>query len=336
MTDISRDLRLGNIHDWATGEIRTISDEESPPTSAIVFIHGILSDHRTFDKCHAKLSKTMTGWRFFYVDYDYHEPLAVNGNYLAQTLREQFIDEDRVVVIAHSMGGLLTRLACLSRDLPFMRAAFLLGTPNHGAFRTSALSIAAQMTLGSVRLLWGLRPKKVGIIDLTRVDHILEPHLEMAERTDHIDYVTVPGMYFHAQRGIMNHPASETLVVIFGSLDVGFDLIRGLLPLLSINMQRPHDGIVEEASNRLTHDRPEQRSEKRGSVRRAKNEPATYAHLQPDSARELLHVQITRDDFVIQMIKEILDESTLNDWIEPARAKHKKVMAVYDRDYPIE
>src|SRR5215472_17961543 len=140
---------------------------------------------------------------------------------------------------------------------PFIRMLFLLATPNHGAFRTSSLGVLAQMTRAITGTIWGIRPRKVGILDLTRVTKIMAPYIENLRRTDHIDYISVPGRYFHVQRGIFDHSLSDSWKVIFGGLDVGFDIARGLLPLFSIKLERAHDGIVEEASNSLIPEKSE-------------------------------------------------------------------------------
>jgi pimeloyl-ACP methyl ester carboxylesterase len=333
MAKIDRDLRRGVIHEWATGAPAAFANQNAAAgIKAVLFVHGILSDHTTYATCQAELAIARPDWHFYYVDYDYNEPIADNGRYLATALRQHFNDADRVVVVAHSMGGIVARYACLSQTLPFVRTMFLLGTPNHGAFRTSTLGILAQMTRGVVGELWGVRPKKVGIFDLTRVDKILAPLLKHAARTEHIDYVTIPGRYFHKERGFFDHNSLDVWRAIFGGLDVGFELVRAFFPLLSINMQRAHDGIVEEASNQLVPDADEQRSEKRKNVRRPAGAAATYAHVLADPANKLMHVQITGSEFVISIIDEILDEPQLDAWIPTARERYAPVMKIQDRD----
>jgi pimeloyl-ACP methyl ester carboxylesterase len=331
MAKIERDLKRGVIHDWLTGAPAPFADQNAAAAvKAVLFDHGIHSDHTTYTTCQAELAIARPDWGFYYVDYDYNEPIADNGRHLAAALRQHFNDADRVVLVTHSMGGIVARYACLSQKLPFARTMFLLGTPNHGAFRTSTLGILAQMTRGVVGQLWGVRPKKVGIFDLTRVDDILAPLLKHSTRTDHIDYVTIPGRYFYKERGFLEHNSVDVWRAIFGGLDVGFELVRAFFPLLSINMQRAHDGIVEEASNQLVPD--EQISEKRKNVRRPAGAAATYAHVQADPATKLMHVQITGSDFVISIIDEILDEPRLDAWIPTARERYAPVMKIQDRD----
>jgi hypothetical protein len=105
-------------------------------------------------------------------------------------------------------------------------------------------------------------------------------------------------------------------------------LVRAFLPLLSIRMERPHDGIAEEVSNQLNR---AGQNEKRKSVRRPVQVPATYAHITADPAEKLMHVQITGSDFVISIIDEIIDEPCLDTWIAPAWERYAPVMLVRDR-----
>src|SRR5262249_5344428 len=150
----------------------------------------------------------------------------------------------------------------------------------------------------------------------------------------HIDYISVPGRYFHVQRGIFDHSLSDSWKVIFGGLDVGFDIARGLLPLFSIKLERAHDGIVEEASNSLIPEKSERRSEKRKSIRRRDDStgPITYAHLVPTSAMNLVHVQVPDDPFVNSVIGDILDATTLEDWLGKRYENFKDNLDLYDRN----
>ncbi|MGY3347206.1 pimeloyl-ACP methyl ester carboxylesterase [Bradyrhizobium sp. USDA 4459] len=340
MPKIPRDLRSGVIHEWSTGgPVPLAVKHAGSPIKAVLFVHGILSDHTTYANCQAKLVVGRPNWRFYYVDYDFNEPIADNGRHLAKALREHFNDADHVVVVAHSMGGVVARYACLSQKLPFVRTLFLLGTPNQGAFRTATLTILAQMSGGVIGQLWGVRPKKVGVFDLTRVDRILRPLLDNSAHTDHIDYVTIPGRYFYRGRGFFEHDSSNIWRVIFGGLDVGLELVRAFLPLLSINMQRAHDGIVEEVSNQLMPEKVPQpdserrlRSEKRKSLRRPPPAPATYAHVVADAADDLMHVQLTGSEFVISIINEIIEEPSLDIWMPAARVRYGEAVDILDRD----
>ena len=313
MTKVVRDLDKIVLHDWTSTNPVPVPSDGDPPAHAVVFVHGILSEHTRFRKCYDGLSALRKNWCYYYVDYDYHAPLTNNGNYLATTLVRHFRAQDHVVLIGHSMGGLVIRLACLVQKLPFVSTIFLLGTPNHGAFRTSSLSILMQMTRAITGKVWGIRHRKVGIFDLTRVTTIMDPYLKNAPQTAAIDYISMPGRYFHKQRGVPDHRLEDTWKVIFGGMDAGFELVRAFLPLLSIKLARAHDGIVEEDSNSLIPEEAERTSEKRNSIRhpRSATNPATYAHLVPDCAIGLVHVEIPDDERIIRVIADIIGARNL-------------------------
>jgi pimeloyl-ACP methyl ester carboxylesterase len=355
---VPRDLYEKKLYDWASGKPVPPRAEPDPPERdplhVVVFVHGILSNHTRFQTCYEGLRTLIPGldaetagasgadhaigknWRFYYVNYDYHTRLIENGEHLAATIIQHFHDRDHVVLVGHSMGGLLIRLACLLQKLPCVRTVFLLGTPNHGAFRTSSLGILMQMTRGITGQIWGLRPRKVGIFDLTRVDAVIKPHLENAEQTADIDYISIPGRYFHDQRGALEHHLNDVWKVIFGGLDAGFELVRGVLPLLKIHLARAHDGIVEEASNSLIPDWAERTSEKQDTIRlpRDPGSRTTYAHLVADSAIDRVHVEIPDDDLIIALIAEIIVAPNLEAWLVDGPKKYRRKLNVFTHNRP--
>ena len=262
--DGHRDMQVRNWNDGGPAR-------RKEGVKAVVFIHGIFSDHARFEKCQSKLAAELRGWKFYYVDYDFHKGLKENGKCLACSLRRAFCETSTVVIVAHSMGGLVARIACMKGPLRFVRQLFLLGTPNHGALRTSSLGILAQMVRATTGVLWGIRPWKAGMLDLTRVDGVMKGSLKSAKNCETIDYVTIPGRYFHDQRGVLDWDWSEEWKTLFGVLDAAWGVVAdvpGLGALLSVRLERAHDGIVEEASNSLVPDRAERLSEKRRSIRR--------------------------------------------------------------------
>jgi len=65
-------------------------------------------------------------------DYDWRLPLAESARALAARLRT--LKGTRVVIVAHSMGGLVSRAALALPDTGHVERVVLLGTPNHGSF----------------------------------------------------------------------------------------------------------------------------------------------------------------------------------------------------------
>jgi len=65
-------------------------------------------------------------------DYDWRRPVAELGRELAARLRAT--DASRLALVAHSMGGLLARVALAQPAIPHVERVVLLGTPNCGSF----------------------------------------------------------------------------------------------------------------------------------------------------------------------------------------------------------
>jgi len=65
-------------------------------------------------------------------DYDWRLPVAESGRALAERLRAA--DGARVAIVAHSMGGLLARVALAQPRTEHVERLVLLGTPNCGSF----------------------------------------------------------------------------------------------------------------------------------------------------------------------------------------------------------
>ncbi|MCT8332514.1 putative lipase [Leptospira sp. 85282-16] len=61
--------------------------------------------------------------------------ILVNGRQFHSTLRSQFSDSDQVYIVAHSMGGLVTRVALAPENgfLPFVRLVVTLASPQFGS-----------------------------------------------------------------------------------------------------------------------------------------------------------------------------------------------------------
>jgi pimeloyl-ACP methyl ester carboxylesterase len=65
-------------------------------------------------------------------DYDWRLPIARTGEALAEKLRA--LRPARVAIVAHSMGGLVSRAALAHSDTRHIERLVLLGTPNCGSF----------------------------------------------------------------------------------------------------------------------------------------------------------------------------------------------------------
>lgn len=291
-----------------------------------VFIHGIFSDHETFDLMLAKflLDTRLSGWTFAYFDYDYFDPIEQNAHALCRNLKSNFEGTDtEVTLVCHSMGGLVARLALLCGKLPFVRKIFLLGTPNLGAFRTSQLGPLAQAVYGNFSSIFGAYSRKVGILDLARIQSILKKY-SGSRNADDVIYVTIPGLYYHENRALRE-------VEAVSSIQKGFSLLNIFLKLTSgVSMEIPHDGIVEEASNCLIPCKAGRWSEKAISINN--NGEPSYAHVEDRACQELTHVCIHHSDDVIDIVTAVMLKPTIRSWMESLNIEEQDRIRVRIRE----
>jgi pimeloyl-ACP methyl ester carboxylesterase len=236
------------------------------------------------------------------------------GSEFGDTLAAQFNANDCVAIIGHSMGGLVSRFAILSQRLEFVKALYLLGTPNSGALRLSQLTALAQLLHGAAN---GFRPifaRNPGVISLSQVAKLIEAQRSRFENALGIDYVSIPGLYFYRDRTIWEWPKNVERAK-FTALQFTFFLFY------IGSLGRPHDGIVDEASNHLA--RRERDTEKLDSYRSLRDLfPKTYMHLSLAPCREANHVEIHKDPVIISVVADLIaskfaDPSTkLENWVE--------------------
>jgi len=214
-----------------------------------------------------------------------------------------------VALICHSMGGLIARLAVLDEGpgLDFLDWLFLLGTPNRGAFRTSQLSPLFQGMLGSgvVKALFNRAP---GILDLTRTLSIFKLFEKLEPRAEGVNYVTVAGCFFHPEQPVSRmYQAAERLFV----------LLHFAAPL-----RRPHDGVVERASNCLAPVEVGSWNEKADSINHRWQKDPTYVHVDHRVCETLTHGEIQSCPEVISLVWELLNATSLQHWIDDLAEKH--------------
>jgi hypothetical protein len=189
--------------------------------------------------------------------------------------------------------------------MPFVRSLFLLGTPNVGAIRTIQLALGAQLAHAAMGAVSAIFPRKAGILDLTRAGAIFETQLGNAENASNVDYISIPGLYFHEGRGPLE-VARHVSNLGFVSLDISLRVFSALFPFWSITIDRPHDGIVERKSNNLIPHDVGRESEKGDSILYHQSTPATYAHVEPNVCRGLTHLDIHNDPVVTDIVADII------------------------------
>jgi pimeloyl-ACP methyl ester carboxylesterase len=273
---------------------------QHPPRQAIVFVHGIFSNHASaFADARQQMAADplLATMEFHYFDYAYWESMETNGQRLAQALcLAGFQRGDNVAIVAHSMGGLVARLAILWTRMDFIRIVFLLGTPNAGALRLSQLTPLQQLLHRATNYFFAQYPQWAGIASLSNAAQLLDERRN-GNALD-VDYVSIPGCFFHEDRDVWDVQRLAS--------SIGFSAFEtALLRRLAIRMTRPHDGIVEESSNNLIKcPRPTEKMDSYGGARGTS--PATYAHLFLAACNEVNHVQIHSHHEIIGIIGNLI------------------------------
>jgi pimeloyl-ACP methyl ester carboxylesterase len=85
-----------------------------------------------FSYLRLKLHLRAQGLTVEFHDYDWRQPVADSGRALAERL--QALRPARVAIVAHSMGGLVSRAALARGNTRHIERLVLLGTPNGGSF----------------------------------------------------------------------------------------------------------------------------------------------------------------------------------------------------------
>ena len=306
---------------------------------SVVFVHGIFStaeDAFSEMLSQFRFSDKLSDRELAGFNYDFNRSLNESASRLFTALKAHFAEGDHVVLVCHSMGGLVARLAVLHTRMPFLKRIIMLGTPNLGVLRTSQLGLLATISASSLGSLWGVFSRKTGIRDLTRVNDIFAPLVndqDSRANADRVEYVTIPGMFFHDSRkgGYLGEREGEELWMgLFSGVNLSVAIYNALTPsYFNIKFDLPNDGIVEESSNRLD---PASSAGRRSEKMRAINgllapeAPKTYAHVRPTVSDNLIHVNLQHNPQVIGYVEELVLTNSLDAW-------YKKVLADDDAQF---
>jgi len=128
-----------NRHAWGSlaecrAKLKQIREEQKlPPMQGrgVVLIHGILRS----SKCMSAMAETLEQAGFHTFQFDYPSTqvsIPDAAEYLHQTI-ESLEGIEELSIVAHSMGGLVTRAYFAEHHDPRFRRVVMVGTPNHGA-----------------------------------------------------------------------------------------------------------------------------------------------------------------------------------------------------------
>lgn len=186
--DLGLQLRVGD----------TYLTEEALTTAALVVVHGLgttewcwsLDAEQTFGDPAASIATLLAAdlaSEPVYARYNTGRRIATNGRELAEALERHLADSPSIVVVGHSMGGLVARAACRHAEeaghrwIHAVTWVVSLGTPHQGA---PLARLGATLTGGlealdlpTTQVLAGiLRGRSGGVRDLEQGDITGAPH----------------------------------------------------------------------------------------------------------------------------------------------------------------
>lgn len=255
--------------------LRVAIPEATP--KILVLVHGSCrSDRQWTRRGHdhgAALARDL-GYTAIYLHYNTGLHVSVNGRAFAALL-EQLVRAwptrvDELVLLAHSMGGLVSRSAChlgeqqRHRWRRKLRALVCLGTPHHGAPLERGGSWI-DLLLGATRYSAPLarlgRIRSAGVTDL-RHGNVLETHWEGRDRFTHRrdDRVPLPlpeGVRCYAIAATTSAPGAAGKLRGDGLVPVESALGRHATPELTLGFPEAHRWIVHGTNHFELLDRAE-------------------------------------------------------------------------------
>ena len=158
--------------------------EVTPANKLLVLVHGLCMNERQWNRDghdHGEALANELGYLPLYLRYNSGLQIASNGRMLAEML-ETLIGNwaapaDELVIMGHSMGGLVARSACHQGDEAghvwpkYLRKLVFLGTPHHGALLERGghgLDVVMDLSPYSMPLTRLSKARSAGITDLRR------------------------------------------------------------------------------------------------------------------------------------------------------------------------
>ncbi len=163
----------------------------------LVMVHGSCMSDRQWGRSghdHGAALARDLGYETVYLNYNSGRHVSTNGSDFAALLDRLVLawpnPLDEIVIVAHSMGGLIARSACRAAELaPFgwrekLRAIVFLGTPHHGAPLERGgnwLDVLLGISRYSVPLAQLGKIRSAGVTDL-RFGNVLDEHWRGRDR----------------------------------------------------------------------------------------------------------------------------------------------------------
>ncbi len=307
--------------------MRSLQEAISSPTAGIdrwiVLVHGILSDHEDFETMATKLESppAASPREVLFYDYRWRQPIIESAEEFADHL-DTLPGYIRVTLVAHSMGSLVSRFALMRHGRRQVDRLVMLGGPHFGALRPAGLARLAHATLlGTGRLASGFAHP--GLRDLTEPWDVFRAYARDLDRRGtpyfenvrEVEYVTIPGEYWHPGRqrtsGLRKSLGTRGTLTLKALEAVEF--LSGLIPGFRIELERPHDGIVEESSARLIPFDNNRSSEKVRALKRG-HPTQRYIHVRGWFGNDVDHLRLVTDPTVLGLVRDLVDATSIQDW----------------------
>lgn len=302
----------------------------------VVFVHGIFSNCSVFDWLRDQIQKEAGITKFVGYNYEFMNSIESNAVGLNELLMNTASQGEEVAIVAHSMGGLVSRMALLlaPENPPYrVKYLFMLGTPNHGAVKLSQVKGLAALLMTSVQKIEPLYSRSKGLNDLTMVNTIFQKALkdneERAINTKGIDYVTIPATMFNKDNPYLLHPKRDLKSRVLNALAY---LTRNNQLML---MEYDHDGIVEESSVCMVTDDSSDINERtyyaNASGRKLVGRNANVHVVHPDF-QTANHIEIHSIPKSAEVVVGLLKSSGIDDWASKLSEKQRILMQISNGD----
>ena len=235
-------IRQGDVI-LCSPELRKATSEDFDGSTSALFIHGFTADSSYLSDLMRQFEGA--GFRTFafeYACFNGIDSAAKSLKQLLSLLESTGAEIGKLVVVAHSMGGLVARaFVALEGGAKYVRKLITLGTPHNGTLRgTRTLQVIADWA-ESINT---LNPLGYSIDTLSAKQLIgddgPEPLLERIKAAksplDHIDFLSISGGYPYLEFG------KNPLKNVIGNA------------WLQRHLQQPNDGLVAEVSSNLAQE----------------------------------------------------------------------------------
>jgi pimeloyl-ACP methyl ester carboxylesterase len=293
------DIQLGRL-----ATLRVPRPADTKPVANIVSLGVVI-----YSYLRLKLQLRAAGFATAFHDYDWRLGVDELGRSFAERLRNE--PYERLAIVAHSMGGLVSRAAVVLPGAERVQRVILLGTPNYGSFATIQ---ALRGTYAVVRKLARLAGEATAeslagevFNTFPSLYHML-PAAHASDGTDLFDAATWPTSGPRPDPALLDH--ARTVQSVLAQPDSRFACIVGIGQETVTSVRRRNDDFVYTITRHGD-----------GTV------PAISAALPgaPMHYAPVAHSDLTRDPVVAAAVVDLLSQGSTRKlpakWTSTSRAQ---------------